>query len=99
MIVLYILFANIVIPFCLVLIDTTSRIQMSFKALVKYLDKHHLERPVNYRDKTLIVVSDSIGSRLQILVESSWPEKEIVWQCKGGRASFQEARLVLHSII
>ena len=49
----------------LVFCDSISRVQMSFKDLVKYLDKHQVERPVNYRDRTLIVVSDSKGSRLQ----------------------------------
>ena len=68
--------------------DSISRLQMSFKDLVKYLDKHQVERPVNYRDRTHIVVADSKGSRLQSLVESSYLEKEIVWHCKGVRTSF-----------
>ena len=65
---------------------------------MKHLDKHQVERPVNYRDITLIVVSNSKGSRLQSLVESSYPEKEIVWQCKGGRTSFQASSFIQHNI-
>ena len=71
---------------------------MSFKDLVKYLDKHQVERPVNYRDRTLIVISDSKGSRLQSLVESSYPEEDIVWHCKGGRTSFQAASFIQHNV-
>ena len=82
----------------LVFYESISRIQMSFKDLVKYLDKHQVERPVNYRDRTLIVVSDSKGSRLQSLVESSYPEKDIVWHCKGGRTSFQAASFIQHNV-
>ena len=82
----------------LVFYDSISRIQMSFKDLVKYLDKHQVERLVNYRYRTLIVVSDRKGSRLQSLVESGYPEKEIVWHCKGGRTSFQAATFIKHNI-
>ena len=71
---------------------------MSFKDLVKYLDKHQVERPVNYRDRTLKVVRDSKGSRLQSWVESSYPEKDIVWHCKGGRTSFQAASFIQHKV-
>lgn len=71
---------------------------MSLKDLTKYLQSHPVIRPLNRRNRTLIIVSDSKGSRLRDCVEDSHPENEIVWKCKGGRNSFQAANFVKENL-
>ena len=67
---------------------------MTLKDLTNYLNLRPIVRPINRKNRTLIVVSDSKGSRLQNCVSNKYPENEIIWQAKGGRNSFQAANFV-----
>ena len=67
---------------------------MSLKNLEKYIKTHPVIRPLNRGSRTLIVVSDSKGSRLENCVGNSYPENEIIWKGKGGRNSFQAANFI-----
>lgn len=67
---------------------------MSLKSLENYLERNPVIQPQTQRNRTLIVVSDSKGSRLQRNVLDIKPENSIVWECKGGRNSFQAAQFV-----
>ena len=59
---------------------------------------HPIVRPLNRKNRTLIVVSDSKGNRLQNCVGNRYPENEIVWKAKGGRNSFQAANYVENNL-
>ena len=75
---------------------------MSLKDLDKYIKSNPVIRPLNQKNRTLIVVSDSKGSRLQNCVGASSPESEIVWKVKGGRNSYHAASFIeenLHSFV
>ena len=67
---------------------------MTLKDLTNYLNLRPIVRPLNRKNRTLIVVSDSKGNRLQNCVGNRYPENEIVWKAKGGRNSFQAANYV-----
>ena len=67
---------------------------MTLKDLTNYLNLHPIVRPLNRKNRTLVVLSDSKGSRLQNCVGTSYPENEIVWKTKGGRNSFQAANFL-----
>ena len=67
---------------------------MSLKNLNDYIKSHPVIRPLNRKSRTLIVVSDSKGSRLENVAGLSHPEKEIIWKSKGGRNSFQAANFI-----
>lgn len=71
---------------------------MSLKDLTKYIDSHPIIRPLNRRNRTLIIVSDSKGKRLENCVQGSYPENEIVWIAKGGRNSFQAAQFIKENV-
>lgn len=71
---------------------------MSLKYLENYLDKNPVVQPETHRKRTLIVVSDSKGSRLKNTVQQIQPEKSIVWLYKGGRSSFQAADFVTSNL-
>lgn len=71
---------------------------MSLKDLRKFLDTHPIARPLNRRNRTLIIVTDSKGKRLENCVQGSYPENEIVWISKGGRNSFQAAQFIKENI-
>lgn len=67
---------------------------MSLKNLNDYIKSHPVIRPLNRKSRTLIVVSDSKGSRLENVAGLSHPENEIIWKSKGGRNSFQAANFI-----
>ena len=71
---------------------------MSLKNLEKYIKTHPVIRPLNRGSRTLIVVSDSKGSRLENCVGNSYPENEIIWKCIGGRNSFQTANFIKENL-
>lgn len=67
---------------------------MRLKELVDYLNDNAVIVPQCKRKKTLIVIGDSKGRRLQNIVKNHDPENTIVWRCKGGRTSLQAAEFV-----
>ena len=67
---------------------------MSLKSLENYLERNPVIQPQTQRNRTIIIVSDSKGSRLERCVQNIQPENSIVWECKGGRNSFQAAQFV-----
>ena len=62
---------------------------MSLKSVENYLERNLVIQPQTQRNRTLISVSDSKGSRLDRCVQNIEPENSVVWECKGGRNSFQ----------
>lgn len=71
---------------------------MSLKYLENYLLKNPVKNQETQRTRTLILVSDSKGCRLQRVVQRSEPENSIVWCCKGGRTSLQAANYILDNL-
>lgn len=71
---------------------------MSLKSLENYLERNPVIQPQTQRNRTLIIVSDSKGSRLERCVKNVEPENSIVWECKGGRNSFQAAQFVKENL-
>lgn len=71
---------------------------MSLKNLENYLEKNPVIKPHTHRNRTLIIVSDSKGSRLERLVRNEDPENSIVWKCKGGRNSIQAASFIKENL-
>lgn len=71
---------------------------MSLKSLENYLERNPVIQPQTQRNRTLIIVSDSKGSRLERCVKNVEPENSIVWECIGGRNSFQAAQFVKENL-
>ena len=67
---------------------------MSLKLVENYLERNPVIQPQTQRNRTLIIVSNSKGSRLERCVQNIHPENSIVWECKGGRNCFQAAQFV-----
>ena len=67
---------------------------MSLKSLENYLERNPVIQPQTQRNRTFIIVSDSKASRLERCVQNIQPENCTVWECKGGRNSFQAAQFV-----
>ena len=62
---------------------------MSLSQLEKYIRENQILQPPTIQKRTVIVVSDSKGKYLKRCVESIVPEKNIIWEFKGGRTTKQ----------
>lgn len=71
---------------------------MKLTDLEKYLAEHPVPEFKSQRKRTLILVGDSKGCRLQNIVENIEPENNIIWRCRGGRTSFQAAGYIIQNI-
>lgn len=71
---------------------------MRAKELQDYLNENQAIEPNTPRTRTLIVVGDSKGCRLQNFVHNIEPERSIVWRCKGGRNSVQAANYIIDNL-
>ncbi|MCG7878260.1 MAG: hypothetical protein N0C90_18295 [Candidatus Thiodiazotropha endolucinida] len=71
---------------------------MKLKDFHKFLIENPVPEFKSQKQRTLIVVGDSKGCRLQNIVRNIEPENSIVWKCKGGRTSFQAADYIIHNI-
>ena len=71
---------------------------MSLSQLQKYLKENPVTVPSTNQKRTLIIVSDSKGKYLKRCVQNIVPEKNIVFEFKGGRTTKQAVDYICSNI-